>query len=146
MVSGARPSPSLPSSSASRGMSASRGSRSESESSRKASAAVAKPMFRSRSMPGTGHWSARLPSRVQGTWNTVPMLTRTARRDSGSQQPGVSSTASTPSAAAERKIAPTLVASTMFSSTATRLAPAQMSSARGSGRRRRAHSTPRVSW
>ena len=48
-----------------------------------------------------------------------------ARRQSGSQQEGVSNTASICSAAAERKIAPTLVESTIFSSTATRRAPAQ---------------------
>ena len=38
------------------------------------------------------------------------MLTRTARRQSGSQQDGESSTASMPSAAAPRKMAPMLVA------------------------------------
>ena len=73
------------------------------------------------------------------------MLTRTARRLSGSQQLGVSSTASMPSAAADRMIAPTLVESTTFSSTATRRAPAAISlKSRGAGRRM-AHSTPRVS-
>ena len=72
------------------------------------------------------------------------MLTRTARRFSGSQQLGLSSTASTPSAAAERKIAPMLVVSTMPSSTATRRASRQSASAPGSGLRRMAHSTPRV--
>ena len=72
------------------------------------------------------------------------MLTRTARRHSGSQHPGESSTASMPSAAALRKMAPMLVESTMFSSTATRFAPAQTSSTlRGAGRRM-AQSTPRV--
>ena len=50
------------------------------------------------------------------------MLTRTARRQSGSQQEGERSTASMPSAAALRKIAPMLVESTMPSSTATRRA------------------------
>ena len=55
------------------------------------------------------------------------------------------STASIFSAAALRKMAPTLVESTMPSSTATRRALRQTSSTlRGSGRRN-AHSTPRVS-
>ena len=73
------------------------------------------------------------------------MLTRTARRFSGSQQLGVSSTASIPRAAAERIMAPTLVESTTFSSTATRLVPAHTSlKSLGLGRRM-AHSTPLVS-
>ena len=72
------------------------------------------------------------------------MLTRTARRHSGSLQEGVTSTASAPKAAAERNIAPTLVESTRFSSTATRRAPAQISSTVGKAGRRRAQSTPRV--
>ncbi len=82
---------------------------------------------------------------VQGIWNTVPMLTRTARRYSGSLQEGVSSTASIPSAAAERKIAPTFVGFMISSSTAMRLAPSSTVSSDGSGRRRMAQSTPRVS-
>ena len=72
------------------------------------------------------------------------MLTRTARRYNGSQQVGVTSTASTSSAAAERKSAPTLVGSAMPSSTATRRAPAHRSSTVGSAGRFMAHSTPRV--
>ena len=47
-------------------------------------------------------------------------------------------------AAAERKMAPTLVVSTMPSSTATRRAPWQMSSMAGSCGRRMAHRIPRV--
>src|SRR5690349_25040388 len=50
----------------------------------------------------------QLSSRAHGTWKTVPMLTRTLRRYSGSPQRGETRTASTSSAAAERKIAPTL--------------------------------------
>ena len=73
------------------------------------------------------------------------MLTRTARRWRGSQQVGVTSTPSMWRAAAERKMAPTLVGSTMPSSTATRLAPAHSSSTAGREGRRMAHSTPRVS-
>ena len=41
-----------------------------------------------------------LPMRVHGTWNTVPIDTRAARRYSGSWHDGVTSTASMPSAAA----------------------------------------------
>ena len=67
--------------------------------------------------------------RVQGTWNTVPIDTRAARRNSGSWHEGVTSTASMPSAAAERKMAPMLVELPMSSSTAMRRAPvAAMSS------------------
>ena len=73
------------------------------------------------------------------------MLTRTARRFSGSQQVGESKTASMCSAAAERKMAPTLVVSTMPSSTATRRAFRQMASTVGNLGRRRAQRTPRVS-
>ena len=73
------------------------------------------------------------------------MLTRTARRLSGSEHDGVSKIAPTPKAAAERKIAPMFVLSTMFSSTATRRAPAQSVSGSGSCGRRMAHRIPRVS-
>lgn len=73
------------------------------------------------------------------------MLTRTARRHSGSQHDGVTSTPSIFSAAAERNSAPTFVASTIFSSTAMRRAFRQTDAiVRGCGRRM-AHSTPRVS-
>ena len=74
------------------------------------------------------------------------MLTRALRRYSGSLHPGVSSTASIPSAAAERKIAPTLVGFWTFSRTTIRAAPAQISSTEESPGRRMAHSTPRVRW
>ena len=60
---------------------------------------------------------------ASGTRNTPPMLNRKERRAKGSQQEGVSSTASMPSAAAERKIAPMFVVSVIFSSTAMRRAP-----------------------
>ena len=50
-----------------------------------------------------------------------------------------------PSAAAERKMAPTLVGSTIPSSTATRWAPAQTSSAASGEGRRMAQRMPRVS-
>ena len=110
-----------------------------------ASAQVEKPIARRRESPASGQSAALSPMRAQGTWNTAPMLTRTARRFSASQVVGVSSTASTPSAAAERKIAPTFVASTMPSSTATRRAPRQASSGAGSGFLFMAQSTPRVS-
>ena len=73
------------------------------------------------------------------------MLTRTARRVSGSQHVGLSSTASMPSAAAERKIAPMFVASTTLSSTAIRFAPAMTSVGLFGAGRRIAHRTPRVS-
>ena len=82
---------------------------------------------------------------AQGTSSTVPMLTRTERRSRGSQQEGVTSTASIPSAAAERNAAPILVLSTIFSRTATRWAFRQISSAERGFGRRTAHSTPRFS-
>ena len=74
------------------------------------------------------------------------MLTRDARRYRGSLPALVSSTASMPSAAAQRKIAPRLVGFMTFSSTAMRRAPAQTSSNVGRGGRRMAHSIPRVRW
>ena len=49
-------------------------------------------------------------------------------------------------AAAERKMAPTLVESTIPSSTATRRAPAHSSSTVGSTGRRMAHRMPRFTW
>ena len=83
-------------------------------------------------------------SHVQGTKNTDPIDTRTARRLSGSQELRVSRTASMPNAAAERNIAPMLVVSTTLSMTTMRRALQQTSSsARGCGRRM-AQSTPRV--
>ena len=75
----------------------------------------------------------------------MPILTLTARRYRPSQQAGVSSTASMPSAAAERKMAPRLVGFIMFSNTAIRRAPEQMAPASGSFGLRMAQSTPRVS-
>ena len=59
--------------------------------------------------------------KAQGIWNTVPMLTLMARRYSGSEQDLVRRTASMPRAAAERKIAPTLVGFIIFSRNAMRL-------------------------
>ena len=73
------------------------------------------------------------------------MLTRIARRYSGSLHAGVSSTASILSAAAERKIAPTFVGFTTFSSTAIRLASLQISCGVRSFGRYMAQSIPRVS-
>ena len=73
------------------------------------------------------------------------MLTLIARLQSGSQQVGDSSTASMPSAAAERKIAPIFVESTIPSKTAMRLAPPQTLSAERGGFLRIAQNTPRVS-
>ena len=84
------------------------------------------------------------PRYVHGTWNTVPMLTRTARRYSGSLPSAVSRTASMPSAAAERKIAPMFVGFITFSSTAMRRAPRHTSSTEHSLGRSMAHSIPRV--
>ena len=117
----------------------------ETESSVSAIAAVRKPSARSRAIPRSGQSPGASPMYVHGTWNTVPMLTRTARRQNGSQQVGVARMASTPSAAAERKSAPTFVESATPSSTATRRAPAQTASTSGSCGRRIAQSTPRVS-
>ena len=71
-------------------------------SSASASAARWKPSVAAGCRAPRGH-SGR---RVHGTWNTVPMLTRTLRRYSGSAQRGEMSTASAPSAAALRKAAP----------------------------------------
>lgn len=72
------------------------------------------------------------------------MLTRTARRVSGSQHVEVSSTASMPSAAAERKIAPMFVASTTFSKTAMRPRTVQNVRRRlWCGATHRAQNTPR---
>ena len=72
------------------------------------------------------------------------MLTRAARRYKGSLPASVSSTASMPSAAALRKIAPMFVGFITFSSTATRRASRQSASAGGSARRRMQQSMPRV--
>ena len=116
------------------------------ERSVRARAAVLKPRAASRARPAAGQSAGEEPIWVQGTWNTVPMLTRTARRHRGSQQEGVTSTASMCSAAAERKMAPMLVESTMFSSTATRRASRHRASTGGRAGRQKAASTPRVSW
>ena len=144
MVRGARPSPSVPRRMASFSAARSRGSSMLRAVLSRAMAAVWKPSSFSLSSPGWGHWDASVPRKVQGIWNRVPMLTRTARRLRGSQQVGVTSTASICRAAAERKIAPTLVGFITFSSTAIRRAPAQTSSSFGRGGRCIAHSIPRV--
>ena len=111
------------------------------ESSRRARATVLKPS--SCSSSGQLSPSGRY---VQGTRNTLPMLTRAARRYRGSLPAAVSSTASTFRAAADRKMAPMLVGFMMFSSTAMRRALAQTSATEGSRGRRMAHSIPRVRW
>src|SRR5699024_2653730 len=71
----------------------------------RASASTSNPAPCSSSTPSRG----QVGSRVQGTWKTVPIDTRIERRYSGSAHCGLTSTASTPSAAAERNMAPTLV-------------------------------------
>ena len=81
---------------------------------------------------------------VQGIKKTDPIDTLTARRFSGSQELRVNNTASIPSAAAERKIAPILVLSTTPSITTMRRAFRQTSSTLRSTGRRMAHNTPRV--
>ena len=78
-----------------------------------------KPASRRPSIPA-GHGSIR----VHGTWKTVPIETRIALRYKGSAHRGVMRTASTPRAAALRKIAPTFVWSTTSSMTMTRSRPA----------------------
>ena len=108
----------------------------EIESSVSAIAAVRKPHFRK---------SLRGPSiQVHGTKKTAPIDTLTTRRFNGSQELRVSNTASIPRAAAERKIAPMLTASTTLSITTIRRASRHTSSIlRGAGRRM-AQRTPRV--
>ena len=89
--------------------------------------------------------SLNLPlSHVQGTLNTVPILTLTARRLRGSQLSGVNNTPSTPKAAADRNIAPMLVVSQTPSITASRRASRQISSTEGKTGRSKAQRTPRV--
>ena len=67
--------------------------------------------------------SEREPSiHVHGIQKTAPIDTLTARRFNGSQELRLSNTASIPNAAAERKIAPILVASTTPSITTIRRA------------------------
>ena len=73
------------------------------------------------------------------------MLTLIERRYSGSLLALVSTTASMPRAAAERKMAPTFVGFMTSSSTATRRALLQISSTVGSFGRYMAQSIPRVS-
>ena len=108
----------------------------ETELSVSAMAAVRKP-----SLPK----SLREPSiQVHGIRKTVPIDTLTARRFSGSQELRVSSTASIPKAAAERKIAPMLVVSTTPSITTMRRAPRQTSAILRTAGRRMAQRTPRV--
>ena len=105
----------------------------------RARASTSKPASCSRSIPAPGQAS----SLVHGTWKTVPIETRIERRYSGSAHCGVTSTASTPSAAAERNIAPTFMWSTMSSSTATVRASRSRSAAAGSSGRCIAASAPR---
>ena len=107
-------------------------------------AAVLYPSLCSTSIAPSGQ-HAFLSKYVHGIWNTVPMLTRLALRYNGSAQAGVKRTASIPSAAAERKIAPTFVGFTTFSKIATRLAFLQSCSTEGSVGRYMAQSMPRVS-
>ena len=85
MVRGARPSPSVPRRMASFSAARSRGSSMLRAVLSRAMAAVWKPSSFSLSSPGWGHWDASVPRKVQGIWNRVPMLTRTARRLRGSQ-------------------------------------------------------------
>ena len=80
------------------------GSSMETELSVSAIAAVRKPkLLRSEREPSI---------HVHGIQKTAPIDTLTARRFNGSQELRLSNTASIPNAAAERKIAPILVAST----------------------------------
>ena len=81
---------------------------------------------------------------AQGIKKTDPIDTLTARRFNGSQELRVNNTASIPRAAAERKIAPTLVLSTTPSITTMRRAFRQTSSTLRNTGRYIAHNTPRV--
>ena len=144
MVSEARPSPSVPRTTASFSSAIRWGSSISKESSLRAMAAVLNPIaFRDR-IPSVFH-SVFSSKKVHGIWNTVPMLTRIARRYSGLLHPGVSSTASIPRAAAERKIAPILVGFTTFSRTAILRAFLHTSTISGNAGRRIAQSIPLVS-
>ncbi len=80
----------------------------------------------------------------QGTKNTDPMLTLMARRLSGSHDVGVSITASIPSAAAERNIAPIFVVSTTESIMTILCDVLHRDDGEEGCGRRMAHSTPRV--
>jgi hypothetical protein len=73
-------------------------------SSASVSATVVKPAAETR---GTAPYQSS--KRANGTVNTAPMATLTARRYSGSAHLGANSTASMPRAAALRKAAPTFV-------------------------------------
>lgn len=137
MVSCGSPSPSVPIIMARRGIVVSSGSAMDIELSVSAIAAVVNPMLCSFSYPPS--------SQVQGTRNTLPMDTLTARRLKGSHELCVRSTASIPSAAALRNMAPMFVVSTTPSITTMRLAFAHTSSMLGSTGRCMAHRTPRVS-
>ena len=94
--------------------------------------------------PAARRSSCRCSVHVHGTRNTDPIDTLTARLLSGSHESAVTSTASMPSAAAERKMAPMLVLSTTPSITATLWASPHTSLTVGMDLRRMAHSTPRV--
>ena len=72
------------------------------------------------------------------------MLTRMERRYRGSLQEAVNSTPSMERAAAERKMAPTLVGFVTFSSTTILRVPAQTVSGSGRLLRRMAHRAPLV--
>ena len=137
MVAFGSPSPSVPITTAFLSCLFSSGASSGRELSSSAMARVAKPSALS---SPTGSWL-----QVQGTRNTVPIETLTARRLSGSQESSLSTTASTPKAAAERKMAPMLVVSVTPWITHTFLALRHVSSSAGLGLRRMAQSTPRVS-
>ena len=106
-------------------------------------AAVLKPKAFKVSMEASGQ--EFLGRMVHGIWNTVPMLTREARRYNGSAQPWVRSTASMPRAAAERIMAPTLVGFTTSSRIEMRFACLHTSSTEGRTLRFMAQSMPRVS-
>ena len=137
MVAAGSPSPSVPITMARRGSLTSTGSSIDTDLSVSAIATVLNPSSPSDCTGASSH--------VHGTRKTEPIDTRTARRLSGSHELEVSSTASMPSAAAERKIDPTLVASTTLSTTTTLLAPRHTYATVGVSLRRMAQSTPRVS-
>ena len=136
IVSFGNPSPSVPIIIARRGTVVSLGSAMEMESSVSAMAAVVKPNSFSCPIPPSSH--------VHGTRKTDPMDTLIARRLSGSHELRVNSTASIPSAAALRNMAPIFVVSTTPSMTTIRRASRQTSFSSGSFGRRIAHNTPRV--
>ena len=136
MVGWGSPSPSVPIMMARRGSAHNFLSSMDTDLSVRAIATVLKPNFFN---------SEALSIQVHGTRNTVPIDDSHSPAVQGSQDVGVTSTASIPRAAAERKMAPILVVSTTPSITATRLALQHTSSTLGGAGRRIAQSTPRVS-